>query len=188
MLNAQQTATMRVHRRAFLGWATAVGSTLGLVGARRADAHALPPGAFDSPTYNRALAAETGYRVVFQSPNIEASIKVEDRLDHLLLAQANNWLNGFQFSYNTRPEDLHLVSATYGSANLLTYDDTVWQKYRMGEKYGVIDPKTGQPATRNLFWASRNGPSASTDPNNPKSAYRDNGIEALQRRGVLFLT
>jgi hypothetical protein len=134
------------------------------------------------------LAAETGERVVFQSPHIEASVRAGDHLEHLLLAQASNWLNGFQFSYNVRPEDLHLVSATYASANLLTYNDTVWQKYRLGEKYGVVDPKTGQPAVSNPFWPSRNGPAASTDPDNPKSRYRDNGIEALQRRGVLFLT
>jgi hypothetical protein len=187
MLKGQRTG-VRVDRRAFLGWGAALGSTLGLLRARKASAHALPPGSFDSPAYSRVLAAEAGYHAVFQSPHIEASVRAGDNLEHLLLAQANNWLNGFQFSYNVRPEDLHLVSATYASANLLTYDDTVWQKYRLGEKYGVVDPKTGQSAVRNPFWPSRNGPGASTDPNNPKSTYRDNGIEALQRRGVLFLT
>jgi hypothetical protein len=178
----------RTGRRAFLGWGAALASTLGLLGTRTADAHSLPPGTFESPAYRRALAAETGERAVFQSPHIEASVRAGDHLEHLLLAQANNWLNGFQFSYNARPEDLHLVSATYASANLLTYNDAVWQKYRLGEKYGVVDPKTGQPAVSNPFWPSRNGPGASPDPDHPKSRYRDNGIEALQRRGVLFLT
>jgi len=78
--------------------------------------------------------------------------------------------------------------ATYASANLLTYGDKVWQKYKLGEKYSVIDPATGVPATRNVFWASRFGSAASTDPNDPKSIYQDVGIEALQKRGVLFLT
>jgi hypothetical protein len=59
---------------------------------------------------------------------------------------------------------------------------------RRSRQAGYIDPKTSQPAVRNPFWASRHGSGASTDPDNPKSAYRDNGIEALQRRGVLFLT
>jgi hypothetical protein len=116
-----------------------------------------------------------------------ATVRVGDNLEHLLLAQASNWLNGFQFSYSVRPEDLHLVSATYASANLLTYDDTVWQKYRLGD-VRRRGPKTGQPAVRNPFWASRHGSGASTDPDHPKSTYQDSGIEALQRRGVLFLT
>jgi hypothetical protein len=30
---------------------------------------------------------------VFQSPNIEALVVVEKRVDHLLLAQLKNWLN-----------------------------------------------------------------------------------------------
>ena len=187
MLEDQKTVAP-VKRRAFLAWGAALGSTFGLFATREAGAHALPPGSFDSSAYRQALAAKTGHRAVFQSPHIEASVKVGDNLEHLLLAQASNWLNGFQFSYRVPPEDLHLVSATYGSANLLTYDDTVWHKYRLGEKYGIIDPKTGQPAARNPFWASRHGSGASTDPDNPKSMYRDNGIEALQRRGVLFLT
>jgi len=64
----------------------------------------------------------------------------------------------------------------------------VWQKYRLGETYHVIDPATKVPAVRNLFWPSRFGASASTDPDNPQSVYQDVGIEALQKRGVVFLT
>jgi hypothetical protein len=134
------------------------------------------------------MGADGGYRAVFQSPNIEASVKVEERLEHLLLLQAKNWLNGFQFSYKARPEDLHVVVATYASANLLTYGDAVWKKYRFGEKYNVIDPVTGAPAVRNVFWPSRFGTGAAADPDNPKGINNDTGIEALQRRGVLFLT
>ena len=110
------------------------------------------------------------------------------RLDHLLLLQVKNWLNAFQFSYKARPDDLHVVVATYASANLLTYGDGVWQKYRLGEKYTIVDPETGAPAVRNLFWHSRLGPSASSDADNPQSGWQDAGIEALQKRGVVFLT
>ena len=109
-------------------------------------------------------------------------------LDHLLLAQAKNWLNAFQFSYKVPPTDLHIVVATYASANLLTYHDSLWQKYRLGEKYNVIDPETNAPAVRNVFWPSRFGASASNDPDNPQSLYQDTGIEALQKRGLVFLT
>ena len=175
-------------RRRFFGLGAAVTAMTGLGWGRPAFAHNLPPGQFGGPLYDRALAADTGYKAVFQSPHIEASVVVEKRLEHLLLAQLKNWLNGFQFSYQVRPEDLHTVVATYASANLLTYGDTVWQKYRLGEKYNLLDPATGMPAVRNLFWPSRFGPDASPDPEHPQSRFQDTGIEALQGRGAVFLT
>ena len=75
-----------------------------------------------------------------------------EHLNHLLLVQLKNWLNGFQFSYEMEPEELHTISATYGSANLFTYSDDVWETYKFGEKYDVVDPATGEPAMRNVFW------------------------------------
>jgi hypothetical protein len=176
------------NRRRFLQVGAAVTAMASLGWGHEAAAHNLPPGQFGAPVYDKALAMTGGYKAVFQSPNIEASVVVEKRLDHLLLAQVKNWLNGFQFSYQVPPEDLHLVVATYASANLLTYSDPVWQKYRLGEKYNLIDPATGAPAIRNVFWPSRFGEGASPDPDHPQSRYQDTGIEALQKRGVLFLT
>lgn len=176
------------NRRAFLGVGAALGAAAGLGRTRRASAHNLARGQFGGPSYDRALTADTGYRAVFQSPNLEASVRMGNTLNHLLLIQLKNWLNGFQFSYGVRPEDLHTVVATYASANLFTYNDSVWQKYRLGEKYGVVDPATGAPAVRNLFWPSRFGAGASTEPDSPQGVWQDTGIEALQKRGALFLT
>jgi hypothetical protein len=156
--------------------------------ASQATAHNLPPNSFGSPAYEHALAAQSDYRAVFQSPNIEAAVLRGKHLNHLMLAQAKSWLNAFQFSYKVPPADLHIVVATYASANLLTYSDSHWQKYRLGEKYNVIDPEMHAPAVRNVFWPSRFGASASTDPDHPQSFYQDTGIEALQKRGLVFLT
>jgi hypothetical protein len=175
------------NRRGFLGLGAL--SALASWGfARTVSAHNLPPGQYGGPAYDKALGVKEGYRAVFQSPNIESSTLIDNQLEHLLPLQVKNWLNGFQFPYKTRPEDLHVVVATYASANLLTYADPIWQKYRLGEKYNVIDSATGAPAVRNLFWPSRVSAGASTDPDNPKGIYHDAGIEALQKRGVLFLT
>ena len=177
-------------RRAFLTLGAVASAAVSAARARPAAAHNLPSGQFGSATYDRALLADSGYRAVFQSPHVEAAVPPPNtkRLDHLLLLQTKNWLNGFQFSYKARPEELHVVVATYASANLLTYGDAVWQKYRLGEKYRITDPETGAPAVRNLFWPSRFGPSASTDPDHPESIWQDAGIEALQKRGAVFLT
>jgi hypothetical protein len=166
----------------------AAATAVGVGKASQAIAHNLPPASFGSPTYEQALAATGDYRAVFQSPNIEAAVLIGKHLSHLLLLQAKNWLNAFQFSYKVSPADLHIVVATYASANLLTYNDSVRHKYRLGEKYNVIDPETNAPAVRNLFWPSQFGANASTDPDNPQSVYHDAGIEALQKRGLVFLT
>jgi hypothetical protein len=163
-------------------------TALGVGRASQATAHNLPPNSFGSPAYEHALAAQSDYRAVFQSPNIEAAVLRGKHLNHLMLAQAKSWLNAFQFSYKVPPADLHIVVATYASANLLTYSDSHWQKYRLGEKYNVIDPEMHAPAVRNVFWPSRFGASASTDPDHPQSFYQDTGIEALQKRGLVFLT
>lgn len=109
-------------------------------------------------------------------------------LNHLLPVQVKNWLNAFQFSYEIPPQDLHVVVATYASANLLTYNDDAWKTYRFGEKYQVIDPATNAPSIRNLFWPNRNAAAASSNPDDPKGMYQDVGIQALQKRGVVFLT
>lgn len=155
---------------------------------RRAAAHNLPPGEFGGPAYDAALDAQGGMRGIFQSPMVEASVVAGDHLNHLLLIQMKNWLNGFQFSYEMEPDDLHAISATYASANLLTYNDHVWETYTFGEKYDVVDPATGEPAVRNVFWPSRFGPDAPKDPTAKDNAYQDTGIEALQERGAVFLT
>ncbi len=125
---------------------------------------------------------------VFQSPHVEASVVAGENLNHLVLVQLRNWLNGFQFSYGMAPEELHTIVALYASANLLTYNDAVWEKYKFGEKYEVTDPATGKPTVRNVFWPSRFGLDAPKDPAAKDNTYLDTGIEALQQRGTLFLT
>src|SRR3954462_9150632 len=141
---------------------------------------------FGSPEYDAALAASGGVKGVFQSPHFDATIVAGTNLNHLLLLQLKNWLNGFQFAYQMDPGDLHTVSATYASANLLTYGDAVWAKYKLGEKYAITDPATGQPAVVNPFWSSRFGLDAPKDINAPSNYYQDTGIEVLQQRGTVF--
>ena len=182
-------------RRTLLRRSAAVGASAGVAAAGlpgraapSAAAHNLPPGKFGSPAYTAALNADGGMKGIFQSPMVEATVVAGEDLNHLLLIQLRNWLNGFQFSYEMKPEELHTISATYGSANLFTYNDHVWETYKFGEKYDVIDPATGEPAVRNVFWPSRFGPDAPTDPAAPDNVYQDTGIEALQQRGAVFLT
>jgi len=54
----------------------------------------------------------------------------------------------------------------------------------------VQDPKTGQPAERNPFFASKAAPEmhySTQDPDDENSLFQDSSIQALQLRGVQFL-
>jgi hypothetical protein len=67
------------------------------------------------------------------------------------------------------------------------YDDEVWAKYRLAEIFKIQDPSTGQPATRNQWFASKNSPVNRPPADRANAYYSDTSIEGLQRRGVLFL-
>lgn len=111
--------------------------------------------------------------------------------DGRVLRTAKNSLNGLRFGAGFAPDQAQVVCALNGPANLMNYSDYVWQKYRIGEWLKENDPKTGEPAVRNIFHPSKAGPSlqyASEDPSNPDSAYQDATVQGLQARGVKFLS
>lgn len=106
------------------------------------------------------------------------------------LNNMKNSLNGLQFGFNIAADQIKIVSALHGPANMLNFDDYVWKKYRIGEWLKVDDPVTGQPAVRNPFLISKAGADklrVSQDPNDEKSSFQDASIQALQARGVQFL-
>lgn len=174
-------------RRALLRTGIAA-TAFGALGARSLSDVSARQVATGSPAYDAALKATGGMKGVFQTPAIDARMVSGKAVNHLLLLQLKNWLNSFQFSYKMDPADLHTIVASYASANLLTYGDALWEKYRLGEKYEIIDPTTGKPAVRNVFWPGRFGPDAPKDPAATGSFYQDTGIEVLQQRGTIFLT
>ena len=111
--------------------------------------------------------------------------------DGRVLRTAKNSLNGLRFGIGTAVDQVQVVCALNGPANLMNYSDFVWQKYRIGEWLKETDPKTGEPAVRNIFYPSKAGPSlayASDDPSSPDSAAQDATVQGLQARGVKFLS
>jgi hypothetical protein len=107
------------------------------------------------------------------------------------LRNIKNSLNGLHFGTGIPLEQIQIVCALNQAANVLNYSDYVWEKYRIGERMQVNDPKTGQPATRNIFYPSAAGTPlhyTSEDPSNDNSAYQDTSIQGLQARGVRFLS
>ena len=111
--------------------------------------------------------------------------------DGKFLSNIKNALNGLHFGYGVPTEQIKIAAALHGPANMLNYDDYVWSKYQIGEWLKVIDPTTNKPALRNIFYGSKNGvqkKSVSKDPNDQDSLFQDTSIEALQARGVQFMS
>lgn len=109
----------------------------------------------------------------------------------LFLRNAKNSLNGLHFGHGIPADQIQIICALNGPANLVNYSDYVWQKYRVGEFAKLNDPKTGQPALRNFFYPNMAGSSsqyASDDPSNDDSLYQDFSVQGLQSRGVRFIS
>ena len=111
--------------------------------------------------------------------------------DGKFLNNIKNSFNGLQFGFAIPERQIKIVAALHGAANMLNYDDYVWQKYQIGEWLKVIDPATGKAAVKNLFYNSKVGSkqeSAAKDPDDLNSIYQDTSMEALQSRGAQFLS
>jgi hypothetical protein len=107
------------------------------------------------------------------------------------LKNAKNSLNGLRFGAGVPADQIQIVCALNGPANMVNYTDYVWQKYRIGLWTKESDPKTGEPAVRNFYYPSKAGASltyTSEDPSNPDSAAQDFSVQGLQARGVKFLS
>jgi len=111
--------------------------------------------------------------------------------DARVLKNAKNALNGLRFGSGVANDQVQVVCALNGPANLMNYTDYVWEKYRVGAWLKENDPKTGEPAVRNIFYPAKGGASmhyASEDPSSDESLYQDYSVQALQSRGVRFLS
>lgn len=78
----------------------------------------------------------------------------------------------------------------YFSANAATYDDHIWEKYRLGDAFNIKDPVIDASAMRNIWYKSKISTQEVSPPPKDRNHpyYADTRIEGLQRRGVLFLT
>jgi hypothetical protein len=106
------------------------------------------------------------------------------------LNNIKNSLNGLHFGFGIPVEQIRIVAALHGPANMLNYDDFIWKKYQIGTWLQVTDRSTGQPAVKNIYYPSKAGTPlnySSENPDSPESLYQDTSIHALQHRGVKLL-
>jgi hypothetical protein len=107
------------------------------------------------------------------------------------LNNIKNSFNGLRFGFGIVEGQIKMAAALHGSANMLNYDDYIWEKYQIGEWLKVNDPLNGKPAVKNLFYNSKIGLKRDTgakDPDDLDSIYQDTSIQGLQSRGAQFLS
>lgn len=170
---------MRKSRREFLGQGAAL-AALGVVsGGGTADARLVERARdWDPAELRKKLQTPARHRLAFDCTSIKGGT---------FLNNIKNAMNGYQFGFGIDPADVSLVAALHGAANLVSFDDAMWAKYELGALYDVVDPKTGGPAQRNVFYA-RTSEEKDRDPDSERGFYQDKSVEGLQARGVDFFT
>lgn len=91
------------------------------------------------------------------------------------LRTVRNYLNAFRDVYGIDPPAVSAVVGIAGPAFPIDFSDDIWAKYGLGEDSKTKDPRTGGPATCNVFRQADSG-----------EPYADYTVEALQARGVVF--
>lgn len=66
-------------------------------------------------------------------------------------AYALNYIDSYKQAQGATDADVTAVVSYRHMAMPLMLNDAMWTKYKIGEVIGVKDPKTGAPATRNVF-------------------------------------
>jgi hypothetical protein len=98
-----------------------------------------------------------------------------------------NSFNGLQFGYGIKPSDIAIAIAGHGPSAAYGYSDYVWQKYKIGDFFGIKDAQ-GNPVMANTWLAAKAPFDPKADPDDEKGMYQDTSIEMLQKRGVIMLT
>jgi hypothetical protein len=71
------------------------------------------------------------------------------------------------------PDDINVICAISHKAFPMNATDALWEKYKIGDHWGIKDPQTGKPSVRNVFVGPTANPGAAT-------------VRGLQARGVIF--
>jgi hypothetical protein len=171
-----------ISRRSFIGPAATGLIALGTAGSEAEAQLVYQPADWKIKEFEQLARSPTRVKQVFDVTTIA---------DPTLLNPLKNALNGLHFGFGVPLEQIQIVAALHGPANMLNYDDYVWSKYRVGEWLNVTDPENHKPVTRNPRYPSKAGKElrySSQDPNNSGSSYQDISIQGLQARGVKFLS
>lgn len=152
-------------RRTFI---TALGGVAALAAASTADAAQVPaqPAAGSGIDISWFDTFKGKHKQVFdlQSFDLSADTPLRQVVSYLVAHREVNKLEP--------PDDINVAVGISHKAFPMSASDALWEKYALGEQWGIKDPATGKPSVRNLFV---DGPAAG-----PAT------VRALQARGVVF--
>jgi len=173
---------MKVTRRSFVGSIGTGAAALGTLGVGSSNGTAEAqlvylPADWHAAEFDKLIKLKVRIKQVFDIEAIDGG---------QFVSPMKNSLNALHFGFNIPVDQIKIVGGLRGQANLLNFDDSMWEKYRLGEFTKIDDPKTGKPATRNIFYPKKGG--TSSDPQDRTSTYQDTSIEALMERGVVLLS
>jgi len=180
----QRTHIENATRRSFVSRATSAIAAFGLLGGARraADAQLVwKTSEWQLAEFQKLVNEPARVKQVYDAVQIGGEV----------LNSVKNSLNGLRFGFGIPEHRIKIVAGLHGAANLLNYDDYIWNKYQIGEWLNVTDPATEKPAVKNLFYNSKSGlkkESRSKDPDDWDSIYQDTRMQTLQARGVQFLS
>lgn len=150
------------HRRGFIG--TAVTGILGMFPAASAMAQGTP-----SPHDAWLKDLNGKHRQFFDVGRIDEGTP---------LRRVHNFLATYATSYGVAESDVNAVFGAHGAAIGFLVGDDGWARFRLGQMYGVSDPATKQPATRNVFARSDALP-AGLSPDASVTRLRERGVRLL---------
>ena len=81
-----------------------------------------------------------------------------------------NFLDTFRDVYKLEHPGVNTAVGISGPAFPMNASDRLWEKYKLGERGKIIDPKTKQPSVRNIFYDDGS----------------DISVKAVQARGTIF--
>ncbi|HEY3159167.1 MAG TPA: hypothetical protein VGJ78_09440 [Vicinamibacterales bacterium] len=81
-----------------------------------------------------------------------------------------NFLDTFRDVYKLEHPGVNTAVGISGVAFPMNASDRLWEKYKLGERGKIIDPKTKQPSIRNIFYDDGS----------------DISVKAVQARGTIF--
>ncbi|MEZ4584772.1 MAG: hypothetical protein R2909_00015 [Gemmatimonadales bacterium] len=92
------------------------------------------------------------------------------------LYYAKNYLNGMRDGWGIEAPRVLPILGVSGGAYPIVFADAIWAKYEYGASTKSKDPRTGEPAVRNIFWQPK-----------PGERMAEFGVDVLQARGCQLL-
>jgi intracellular sulfur oxidation DsrE/DsrF family protein len=154
-------------RRRFIGQLGVLAATMSFDADELHAASVQSDGKWDTSWIDSLASAQ--YRVVFNTSEVS---------DGNVLSYVDSFLEDFHTVHGTTNQQTRPVIVFRRLGTPMALNDSLWERYHVGEDLKIKDPNTHAPATRNVFWKAREGATGW------EAKY---ALEPLQRRGLISL-